>query len=185
MSSDDSPWKDRPAYLDVGYTRGGSTGGARLRSEHWRIARGVADVDLVSHQEVGSKMRESGLGSLVFWAVMGLMAVVVSAYQPGRENTVVSAPPVMIGNLGMGIPATGNPVQPGVPGSVNFPMQVTRPVAPWMREPVAPPAPPPVVAAAPEVPALVPGQIRPMPPAVPAAQPSSGAQFPWQARPRQ
>ena len=179
----DSPWEDQPSYLDVGYTRGGSSRRVGTGGDDWINPRGVTDVDLVSHEEVGSKMRESGLGSLVFWAVMGLMAVVVSAYQPARENNAVSAPPVMIGNLGM----PGNPVQPGVAapmGGVNFPMQVTRPVAPWMRESAAPVGQPSVVAAAPEVPALIPGQIRPMPSA-PVAQPSSGVQFPWQARPRQ
>lgn len=167
--------------MGSGYSRGGSTLNSGPWNEHGDYSGRSADVDLVSHQEVGSKMRESGLGSLVFWAVMGLMAVVVSAYQPGRENAVSAPPGAVVGNLG--IPTTGNPVQPPM-GAVNFPMQVTRPVAPWMREPAAPVAQPSVVAAAPEVPALIPGQIRPMPPA-PVAQPSSGAQFPWQARPRQ
>lgn len=90
--SDDSPWKDRPAYLDVGYSGGRHFGGVGTGGDDWINPRGRAELDLVEDKRMDEG--EVSMKSLVVWPLLALAVVVFYSYRPSSTEPAQAAPVV-------------------------------------------------------------------------------------------
>jgi hypothetical protein len=168
--------------MGSGHRSGGSVGGVGTGGEYRDGNGGSAYVDLVEDATVGD-VRRSGIGPLIFWALLSLSAVVVNSWgqQAPGSNATSGAPAAMMipSKVAPQFPAQaygqGVPARPVAPAVVAVPM--ASPVTPTMPRgfvPATPPrgvtAPPPPIAVAPAavvsppVPGVGPNVMRSAPP---------------------
>lgn len=99
----DSPWADQPFYMDVGYSRGGDSGGDAFRDDERDHNRGGIDVDIFSDPPVEISMK-----SLFIWPAIALVLGLWWSWGPRVETAPEAGTPPQQVTLN----APVNPVQP-------------------------------------------------------------------------
>lgn len=104
----DSPWKDQPSYLDVGYSGGGGFGSFGTGGDDGDHTGGGNNMDMDTDEAMG------GLGRPALLALIGIFGVAAAFWYAREPSPVVEQPAAVVAPV-VAVPAPNPVVQPAPP----------------------------------------------------------------------